>query len=131
MSRWTGKRPLIEDSELGRGKARKACRQETETFEQFELCEIPRKMNRNRTVRSAPTTISRQRSGSISPINLLSIELSNPTPQMLEVMEIIRQKQENNERVLNLIDSNNLNFVHKKNESGLSLRVERDPKPVN
>lgn len=73
------------------------------------MLDIPRKMiDRNRAVRSAPTTgTCRQRSGSISPTQLLeSIEQSNPTPQMLEVMERIRQKsQPNGDSSVEAIDS--------------------------
>ncbi|CAG2105190.1 unnamed protein product [Medioppia subpectinata] len=87
-----GKRAVSSSVELGRRKVRKTDRQE---FEQFELCEIPRKLDRHRAVRSAPTTLSRQRSASITPSHKSDVDLSNPTPQMLEVIERMRQKSEN------------------------------------
>ncbi len=107
------KRPASSSPELGRAKVRKLEKLE---FEQFDVCAIPRKMDRNRGIRSAPTTLSRQRSGSISPTSVVDIELSNPTPQMLEVIEKIKQKSEiiEHEKTFNDWHELNYSFVHKK-----------------
>ncbi|CAG2163057.1 unnamed protein product [Oppiella nova] len=107
------KRAISSSVELGRGKAHRGEKQE---FEQFELCDIPRKMDRHRAVRSAPTTLSRQRSASITPTNTSLMDLSNPTPQMLEVMERMRQKSETTDRDVVSIDSSHCNnhLIHKK-----------------
>ncbi|XP_054161071.1 probable serine/threonine-protein kinase DDB_G0292354 [Oppia nitens] len=126
------KRCASADLELAKNNKQRKQQTDKQEFEQIESCDIPRKMDRHRAVRSAPTTClsPRHRSGgSMTPavnggqlgsnggvggsggrrVYGGDIELSNPTPQMLEVMERIRQKSANIERVFDSFDLNTMN----------------------